>query len=1251
MAVADTQFYSDTQPRGSNGRWIKMGNLDPTLREGEPEGYRGTEHNPLPAGLTEPQLAELHVAVNGLADEARARNRAAKAEIIALAEATGGQVIGLDHSRKGKARMLQKAAEKVVKEGASPAEAAASISDALRFTIVYPDDTYARSAEQATARLLTHGFSVVEQKNYWQDPAVYRQVDYQGINMIWQWPSGLKAELQIHTQQSMHVKEVDTHPLYEQTRNMEPGDPGYWELRLAQERMFRGIPVPPGAPEVGVGAAYPSRNVLPAHPIPDEHLARLVAQGVAFRDVTGEPRDDHGRWVEHGGASDGSGSAGDVSWEQDPMVNAEVHTRQIAARLIAAGSDKEAEIAARTLRGYGVDPDRVMHSATPPSGEKADVPGAGTKGVRDSPVSMFGLTYDQVTADSTAVTDARAWDHWDNLPTVDLSLDQPIIATEQALASYSVDKVANGSEPIREGYFVQVMMNDRGVPVIIDGHHRFGIYKQKGLHSIPAKILPGPLPKRKTAKVTADPNALFPVDAPDQAALFEARQADGQFYSESQARDDHGRWAETGAGGSGSDSGGPAKTTTDGQIPVEEINRIQDQDGPPVKARDADHAVAELLDGHKVELQNSGDVAIMLDKIREVVKAAQKAGRDAPDINLCHVTIKGSSLFCVGNKGIPRIKMPQFSGIPIPGSKAAKLATGDGEVNIQAQFKQHLIDSGVKITDTDVAASHLKATQNELVGAKVAGIADAIESGEMEPGTGDRLFVSKDGYVVDGHHRWAATLGVDSRDGKMGDITMPVSVVDMDIFDILKASNAFVTDWGLPPKAGKGAAAMTTAQAWAARRLAAQGVTPARARHMATFSADQPRRPKGDPHGGEWVDEGGGPGASIGGISMVKLTDIVPENNDRKSSFGDLEGLSKSIEQSGLAQPITIRPRPEHMGEGPPYVIVAGERRWRASKLLAERGGPDEIKAIVKEMTDREASDVMLAENVARADLNPMDEAEAYGSRMEKYGMTADELAAATGLSAHRIKVYLPMLRLAPELKDLARKGQLSLGQAEALTNVAGVPLDHNRQIMAVRAMQEQDLNVAQLRHVVAKLMDEQNQGAMFDSNNFMKVEEWSKEAKVKRVTKKQMVSTLEDLASALAAHEPNHPAVKAAESILYPDGKTRIKVKGKEPVKTTPRRKPGAPKAKPPVQVPQSLVAAGPAPTGRPEADIEFELLSTLEELYRALRAIDHTDPVLDAAQEVIDPYGDVLNARVAAATAQAAAVFATIRAEEALA
>lgn len=267
----------------------------------------------------------------------------------------------------------------------------------------------------------------------------------------------------------------------------------------------------------------------------------------------------------------------------------------------------------------------------------------------------------------------------------------------------------------------------------------------------------------------------------------------------------HGGKFASAPGGGGDGSGSPVHA----RVSVEQIEEIRSSGKTKVKVADADEAVTELLKGNDVELPDPDQVSILLDKVRALVQDAKDKGEDAPEINLCSVTVRNASIFCADSKGIPRIQMPQLSGKVdkfVEGSKASKLEPdAKGEASINDQFRQHLIDTGVDVETTRIPADHLKATQNELNGAKVAGIAGAIEAGTYKEAT---LFVSRDGYVVDGHHRWAATLGADSRDGKLGDLDIPVDKIDMDILDILVEANKFAAEWGIPTANASNAADM-----------------------------------------------------------------------------------------------------------------------------------------------------------------------------------------------------------------------------------------------------------------------------------------------------------------------------------------------------------------------------------------------------------------------------------------------------------
>lgn len=192
-----------------------------------------------------------------------------------------------------------------------------------------------------------------------------------------------------------------------------------------------------------------------------------------------------------------------------------------------------------------------------------------------------------------------------------------------------------------------------------------------------------------------------------------------------------------------------------------------------------------------------------LEKIHDIVQKLKEKGKKIPNFDLCKVTIPGTNLFCGGNKEIPRSEMPQLIGQPEDSSKASKLSKNDeGQVNAEELFKKQLKKDGHKINVKNIDVTKLKATQNQLVGSKIAGMLHALKTKPAKEVKGIRapIFVSKDGYILDGHHRWAALVGLDLYDGKGPSVKMDVMQVDMNIKDLLKYTNDFTKKIGIKQK-------------------------------------------------------------------------------------------------------------------------------------------------------------------------------------------------------------------------------------------------------------------------------------------------------------------------------------------------------------------------------------------------------------------------------------------------------------------
>ena len=148
-------------------------------------------------------------------------------------------------------------------------------------------------------------------------------------------------------------------------------------------------------------------------------------------------------------------------------------------------------------------------------------------------------------------------------------------------------------------------------------------------------------------------------------------------------------------------------------------------------------------------------------------------------------------------------------------------------------------------------------------------------------------------------------------------------------------------------------------------------------------------------------------------------------NNPRKSfAEQELEDLAKSIREKGLLQPIVVRP----IADGN-YEIVAGERRWRA----AQRAGIHDVPVLIKELSDGEALEIALIENIQRSDLNPLEEARAYSLLLEQFKYTQQQLGDSIGKSRSHVANTLRLMNLPETVRKEIEQGRLSAGHARAL--------------------------------------------------------------------------------------------------------------------------------------------------------------------------------------------------------------------------
>lgn len=167
-----------------------------------------------------------------------------------------------------------------------------------------------------------------------------------------------------------------------------------------------------------------------------------------------------------------------------------------------------------------------------------------------------------------------------------------------------------------------------------------------------------------------------------------------------------------------------------------------------------------------------------------------------------------------------------------------------------------------------------------------------------------------------------------------------------------------------------------------------------------------------------------------GGLILIPVASIGPNPRQPRRTFDEasIRALSESIKSAGLMQPVVVR-----KGTGSPgFELIAGERRWRAAKML----GMAEIPALVREVDDRTAGEWALIENIQREDLNPIDRSEALERLIQEFSLTHQDLGDRLGIDRVTITNLLRLADLDPFTKDAVRRGELSQGHAKVLLGV-----------------------------------------------------------------------------------------------------------------------------------------------------------------------------------------------------------------------
>lgn len=194
------------------------------------------------------------------------------------------------------------------------------------------------------------------------------------------------------------------------------------------------------------------------------------------------------------------------------------------------------------------------------------------------------------------------------------------------------------------------------------------------------------------------------------------------------------------------------------------------------------------------------------------------------------------------------------------------------------------------------------------------------------------------------------------------------------------------------------------------------------------------------------------------GVKQMKLSDIEPNAAQPRKDFDDaaLLSLSESIAEYGVLQPLLVRPT-----AGGRYQIIAGERRWRASRMA----GLSEVPVLVLEKTESETLELALVENLQRENLNPLEESYGYLALIEEFHLTQDEVARRVGRSRPAVANALRLLSLPDEVKELLKNGELSAGHAKAILACGSA----EQMIKLARLVVERRLSVRETERLAKK--------------------------------------------------------------------------------------------------------------------------------------------------------------------------------------
>lgn len=191
----------------------------------------------------------------------------------------------------------------------------------------------------------------------------------------------------------------------------------------------------------------------------------------------------------------------------------------------------------------------------------------------------------------------------------------------------------------------------------------------------------------------------------------------------------------------------------------------------------------------------------------------------------------------------------------------------------------------------------------------------------------------------------------------------------------------------------------------------------------------------------------------------VELIDPNPYQTRRRISEESLNELADSIRSSGVVQPVVLRPGPNGR-----FQLIAGERRWLASK----RAGNTTIPAVVRQVSNEQAMEITIIENLQREDLNPMEQARAFERLSREFGLTQEQIATRTGKDRASIANFIRLLKLPLPVQEALEDGRLTFGHGKVLAGLAGFP-EHMEK--AAREAIDRGFSVRETEELVGRLI------------------------------------------------------------------------------------------------------------------------------------------------------------------------------------